>query len=153
MFRRTLNLVLFFFSLQGHTQVIFENGEVNLRGTLIFKNEKDARLVVNAGTRSMKSFSVSTKEFAKVVKPFKSGTKVEACLNISLDSKKNNTPAELVKIRPLGPTEAVFLYSGTIKSCPVNKGCKNFDKAMEAPLLSDSISAADMSEDYFSCQK
>src|SRR4051812_1293271 len=109
MFRRTAYLVIFFLSFKAHSQVIFENGEVNLRGTLIFKTEKDARLVVNAGTRSMKSFKVSSQDFAKIIKPYKSGTKVEACVYLSAENK-------ILKIRPLGPTEAVFIYGGTIKS-------------------------------------
>ncbi|MGZ3691091.1 MAG: hypothetical protein ACXVAX_06295 [Pseudobdellovibrio sp.] len=147
MFRRTINLIFILFSLQLQAQAVFENGEVNLRGTLIFKNEKNARLVVNAGTRAMKSFALSSSDFSKNIKPYKSGTKVEACVTIK------DGAAELVKVRPLAPTEAVFIYGGTIRACPASKGCKNFDKVTEAPLLSDSMSASEAGEDYFSCQK
>ena len=95
----------------------------------------------------MKSFILSSSDFEKTIKAYKSGAKIEACINIKSDT------AELVKLRPLGPKEAVFIYSGTIKACPATKGCKNFDKSIEEQIHSDSAGAADLSDDYFSCQK
>lgn len=151
--RSTFLIILFILNVKAHAQVLFESGEVNLRGTLIFSNSKDARLVVNAGTRSMFSFDLSTSNYNKIIKPYKSGTLVDICLDIKSDNKKSNRQAQILKIRPLGPTEAVILYSGTIKACSRRQGCQHFEKVIEGSILAESIGMDQLDENYFNCKK
>jgi hypothetical protein len=156
MFRRTACaltvLTTLVFSQFTFAQVNFGEGEINLRGTLIFEKKfKNARLTVNSGNRAMKSFQLNSGKLSELLKLFKSGTKVEACIDMKEQLDGGKLKADLLKLRPLGPDEAVLVYTGKIKGCPATKGCKEFGKTIESSLLGDSAKLQDQAQDYFGC--
>jgi hypothetical protein len=139
-------------SVQASAQVRFEKGEINLRGTLIFdKKLKEPRLTVNSGNRAMKSFELESGKISELLKNYKSGTKVEVCMDMKEAGSEGKLRAELLKIRPLAPNEAVLVYTGTLKGCASQKGCKEFGKNIESSLLGDSAQLQDQPSDYFGC--
>lgn len=154
MFRRTLSALVLttIISFPVFAQVRFEKGEINLRGTLIFnKKQKEPRLTVNAGNRAMKSFELSSDKISELLKNYKSGTKVEVCMDMKEPNSDGKLKAELLRIRPLAPNEAVLVYTGTLKGCAPQKGCKEFGKNIESSLLGDSAQLQDQPSDYFGC--
>lgn len=155
MFRRTLGALIasiLLFSLPLLAQVNFGEGEINLRGTLIFEKKfKNARLSVNSGNRAMKSFQLSSDKLQELLKLYKSGTKIEACIDMKEQLDGGKLKAELIKLRPLGPDEAVLVYSGKIKGCAPTKGCREFGKNIESSLLGSTALVKDQSQDYFGC--
>lgn len=112
MSRRTAFVMMFFVTMSASAESL-------LRGTLI-TNKKKVQLVVNAKTRSMRSFALKGNPFN-----YNSGVKVEVCLK----------DGEIIKIRPLGPSEAVFIYENKIKDC----SCKNYGKFIESPTLGEAV--------------
>lgn len=156
MFRRTISaliLIVSIFSSSGvYAQVNFGTGEINLRGTLIFQKKfKNARLTVNSGNRAMKSFQLNSDKLQELLKLYKSGTKIEACIDMKEQLDGGKLKADLLKLRPLGPDEAVLVYTGKIKGCAPTKGCKEFGKTIESSLLGDSAQVQDQGQDYFGC--
>ena len=132
MLRRTAFLVALLLAPTAFSQVQFSSGETILRGTLL-KNESPARLVLNPGTRAMKTIDLTGLEAE--LKNYHSGTKVEICARLNLAAQKINLQAELKKIRPLAPNEALMIYTGDVKNC----GCGNFGKYFESPLTGESL--------------
>jgi hypothetical protein len=154
MFRRAVSqltvFVAVFISMSiAYAQVEFENGEINLRGTLILKTKQPPTLVVNSGNRAMKSFELKPDEKNRLLSEYTSGTKVEVCMNVT--EVKNKLQAELIKIRPLAPNEGVLVYTGKIKGCAKSKGCKEFGKTIEASLLGENAEIKEPQTDYFGC--
>ena len=156
MFRRTLSAIVLvssvLLSATALAQVNFGTGEINLRGTLIFEKKfKNARLAVNSGNRAMKSFQLNADKLQELLKLYKSGTKIEACIDMKEQLDGGKLKADLLKLRPLGPDEAVLVYTGKIKGCAVSKGCKEFGKTIESSLLGESAKIQDQGQDYFGC--
>ena len=145
-------LIFLVFSQMAWSQVNFGEGEINLRGTLIFENKfKNARLTVNSGNRAMKSFQLDSDKLSELLKLYKSGTKIEACINMKEQFDGGKLKADLLKLRPLGPDEAVLVYTGQLKGCAATKGCKEFGKPIESSLLGSTALAKDQGQDYFGC--
>lgn len=151
MFRRALVLVTILFSLNSFAQFSMGSGEVSLRGTLV--QAKDAsHLIVNPKTRAMYVFDLDASQIPEM-KKYKSGTKIEVCLQVKEKGKAANTPAEVLKIRPLDPNEAYILYSGKLSGCAKGKGCQNFGKKLPAPALGESIPMGELPADFLKCQE
>lgn len=154
MFRRTIGALVatLLFSIPIFAQVNFGEGEINLTGTLIFEKKfKNARLAVNSGNRAMKSFQLNSDKLQELLKLYKSGTKIEACIDMKEQLDGGKLKADLIKLRPLGPDEAVLVYTGKIKGCAPTKGCKEFGKSIQNSLLGSSALAKDQGQDYFGC--
>lgn len=140
------------FSAPLLAQVNFGEGEINLTGTLIFEKKiKNARLAVNSGNRAMKSFQLNSDKLQELLKLYKSGTKIEACIDMKEQLDGGKLQADLIKLRPLGPDEAVLVYTGKIKGCAPTKGCKEFGKNIQSSLLGSTALAKNQGQDYFGC--
>lgn len=155
MFRRTtvaLITLILLCSSPLMAQVNFGEGEINLTGTLVFERKmKNARLVVNSGNRAMKSFQLNSDKLQEQLKLYKSGTKIEACINMKEQFDGGKLKADLIKLRPLAPDEAVLEYTGKIKGCAATKGCKEYGKNIQSSLLASTALVKDQGQDYFGC--
>lgn len=154
MSRRTHILIAaFLFSALAHAQVQFSEGEVLLRGTLI-STEGAYHLVVNPETRSMSVLDLTPTKDVKFISQYKSGTKVEACVAVEKQTELTlNRAAQLTKIRPLSPSEAVIIYPSQMPVCTKGKGCVKFGEKLKGIAFASALAAQGLPKDYFRCRK
>lgn len=154
MFRRTLGAVMLalLFTLTARAQLQLEAGEMHLRGILSRDSQKKEYLVLNEKTRAMKTLTLVSSITETKLADYPSGTAVEVCLALQAENEEeSNQRAEVLKIRPLGPDEAVLIYTGVVKSCKPNKGCSDFGQYLEAPMFTNYKNASELSSRGIRC--